>query len=122
MDTLNQPISAESKKKSKFLRAALIISIVIVLNLFFNYTLSLIYKEPVLTNFCPNNQVTSEITTKTECIAEGGQWNQTIPVPQSISNTPASIVTGYCDPNYTCEQNFQNASDAYSQNVFIILV
>ena len=82
------------KPQSKVLKWALIIGIVIVLNMFFNYSLSLIYKQPDYNIFCP-------------------------PMPETapFGNTPA------VNAQYTrCQNNFQTAENTYDRNVFITLV
>ena len=50
--------------QSKVLRWSLIIGIVIVLNMFFNYALSLIYKQPEFNVYCPNTAQIIEANTK----------------------------------------------------------
>jgi len=113
----------EKQQKTKFLKGALIIGIVIVLNLFFNYALSLVYKAPSYDAFCPTSQVETPATTQTDCVAQGGQWTAENYAPATAPVGPdGKAVTGYCTPNYTCQNNFNNAEDAYSRNVFIILV
>jgi hypothetical protein len=80
--------------QSKVLKWSLIIGIVIVVNLFFNYTLSLIYKQPDYNNFCQ-------------------------PVPVAVPSGNISVVnTQYI----TCQNNFQTAENNYDRNVFITLV
>lgn len=95
--------------------------IMIVLNLFFNYALSLVYKSPEYNNFCPTTQVVTIPDNQNECVAQGGQWtdNSTYgkPVPAEV-NQPR----GYCDLQYTCRQEFENANKTYNKNVFIVLV
>jgi hypothetical protein len=55
MDTINQTPHAHTpvpeKKTSKFVHVSIVIAIVIVLNLFANYAVSLIYKEPTYETF-----------------------------------------------------------------------
>jgi hypothetical protein len=106
--------------QSKVLKWSLIFGIVIVLNLFFNYTLSLVYKHPNFENFCPNTaQVVEPIETKDACIAVGGQWNGAYPTPDvKNKNAPA----GYCDAQFTCRNNYESAQKVYDRNVFITLV
>ncbi len=114
----------ETQKKSRFLKVALIIGIVVVLNLFFNYALSLIYKSPDYLTFCPNSQVIKQINTQEECITAGGQWDANIvpaPVNKSDVTAPAEP-TGYCNQNYICQKKFDAASMIYDRNVFITLV
>jgi hypothetical protein len=83
--------------QSKVLKWSLIIGIVIVVNLFFNYTLSLIYKQPDYNTFCPP---------------------MVAPVMPTNSN---SFALGRIAQN-TCENNFQTAENNYDRNIFIALV
>lgn len=102
-------------KQSSFVRWALIAGIVIVLNLFFNYAISLVYKAP---EYPSAPQVVTEITTKQDCLAVGGQWNENMyPAPEAKS-TPK----GYCDPDYTRRMQYEDAHKIYNRTVFIILM
>ena len=69
-------------------RWSVILGIMIVLNLFFNYALSLVYESPEYNNFCPMEQVVTIPDNQTECTDKGGQWtdNQyyTKPVPAPV--------------------------------------
>ncbi len=103
--------------QSKVLRWSLIIGIVIVLNMFFNYALSLIYKQPEFNVYCPNTAQIIEANTKDSCVVKGGQWNEnTAYAPQKFDSS------GYCDLQFTCRQNFDSAQKVYDRNVFITLV
>ncbi|MFA6585594.1 MAG: hypothetical protein WCS86_00305 [Candidatus Paceibacterota bacterium] len=111
--------------KPKVLKWALIIGIVVVLNLFFNYTISLFYKEPDYNTFFPQQQVVEPITNKDACLKVGGQWiespvykdGKTVPVP---AGSPQ--VMSYCNPDFTKQQEFSDAQKVYQRNIFIILV
>jgi len=83
------------EKQSKVLKWSLIIGIVIVLNLFFNYTFSLVYKEPDYSTFC-------------------------LPTPTAVPSgeNVSTLNTQYI----TCQNNFQTAENNYDRNVFITLV
>ena len=108
-----------AKKHGGIGRWAVVIGIVIVLNLFFNYAISLVYKEPSYEAFFPTSQVVAPITNQADCLAAGGQW--TNPDPR-YSNPDGTSAVGSCDPNYTSNLKYQAAEAAYSRNVFIILV
>lgn len=100
---------------------SVILGIVIVLNLFFNYTISLVYDAPNYEAYCPQPQVVVVPDNQNECVAAGGQWTEnqywSKPVrPQVVE--PA----GYCDLQYTCRQEYQDAYDTHNRNVFIVLV
>lgn len=94
-----------------------ILGIVVVLNLFFNYTLSLVYKGPEYNNYCPTPQVVVIPDNQNECVAQGGQWTE-----NAYYNTEPKPVKGYCDLEYTCRQEFDAAQKSHSRNVFAVLV
>ncbi len=102
-------------------RWSIIAGIMIVLNLFFNYALSLAYKSPEYNNFCPSEQVVSVPDNQSTCVAKGGQWTENVyyqkPAPTGIREP-----SGYCDLQYTCRQSFEEAMKSYNRNVFIVLV
>lgn len=101
---------------------SVIIGIVIVLNMFFNYALSLAYKSPKYENYCPETQVVTIPDNQSACTDQGGQWtNNTNYAPKPLPGG-ALEPTGYCDLQYTCRQDYQSAYDNYSRNVFVILV
>lgn len=105
-------------KTSKFVRVSIVVAIVIVMNMFFNYAVSLVYKEPVYDQFVQPVQVIESIKTKDACLAIGGQWNENI-YPEKVSD---SNIKGYCDPNYTNQKKYESAKKIYDRNVFITLV
>ncbi len=104
----------------KILKWSVIIGIIIVLNMFFNYALSLVYKQPDFNVFCPVSQVNEAITTQKQCTEIGGQWNANYygkPVA-----TGEVQPAGYCDPQFTCREAFGAAQKVYDRNIFIALV
>lgn len=103
--------------QSKILKWSVIIGIIIVLNLFFNYALSLVYKEPAYEVYCPNTAQVIEANTKDSCVNKGGQWNEnTAYAPQKME------ASGYCDLQFTCRQAYDTARKAFDRNVFVVLV
>ncbi|MEI7810566.1 MAG: hypothetical protein WCI41_03365 [bacterium] len=112
----------ETNQKPKVLKWALVIGIVIVLNLFFNYSISLFYKEPDYNNYFKQAQVVEPITTKEACLKVGGQWNENGPAYYSAPAGTSPDVKSYCDPNFTKQQEFNQAQKVYNRNIFIVLV
>ena len=105
----------------KVLRWSVIVGIIIVLNLFFNYTLSLVYSSPEWDAFCPQEQVVEIPNEKDSCVARGGQWtdNQYYkPAPADRSEE----MRGYCDLQFTCRQEYEDKRGDYERNVFVVLV
>jgi len=107
------------KTHSSVAKWSLIIGIVIVLNLFFNYALSLVYKAPDYEATFRQSQVVPEITTQEDCVAVGGQWNSQV-VPKSPDGKMQA--QGYCNPDFTKQQQFDAQLKAYNRTVFIVLV
>ncbi len=101
---------------SRFTRTAIIVAIVIVMNLFFNYTVSLVYSEPTYDQFVPSLQIVEQPATKESCVLVGGQWNENI-YPEKETK-----VRGWCDPNYTNQKKYESARKVYDRNVFVTLV
>ncbi len=98
----------------------MIFGIMIVLNLFFNYALSLAYKSPEFNSFCPVEQVNISPDNQKACVDNGGQWNQNT----YYGPTPAGVKEpqGYCDLQFSCRQEYDAANKTYQRNVFVILV
>lgn len=111
--------------QNKFSKWALIIGIVIVFNLFINYAISLVYKAPDWNSYFTQTQVVEAINTKDECLKVGGQWTENNYTYDKA--TPAQIdangkkITGYCNPDFTKQQEFTNAQKVYNRNIFIAL-
>ncbi len=122
MDTTHQ------RPRFNFLKWALVLSIVIVLNLFFTYAIHLIYPEPKHEAFCPIEQVTEAVRTKEACVMKGGSWTENAYYPdraypaKQIPVPNADQPTGYCDLYYSCNKEFTSANDLYRRNVFIARV
>ncbi|MEI6478793.1 MAG: hypothetical protein WCO18_00725 [bacterium] len=106
----------QTQNNSRVLRWSLIIAIVILLNLFYNYTLSLVFSAPEYNNFCSSQQVNTNPQTQNECTSSGGSWTS-YPKP----STPDQA-SGFCDTSYTCRKNFDDSQKAYDKNVFISLI
>lgn len=108
---------------SKLVSWSLIIGIVIVLNLFFNYAISLVYQAPEYENYCKQEQIVTQPQTAEECTTQGGQWSEpdprTTPVYDAAGN-PMKL--GYCDTTFTCRGEYEDANQTYQRTVFITLV
>jgi hypothetical protein len=110
------------EKQSKILKWSLIVGIVVVLNLFFNYALSLIYKNPTFEAFCPSSQINKVIDNQNACLEKGGQWNENVPYTSTVKTESDTQPSGYCNMQFTCQKNYEVAEKLYDRNVFITLV
>lgn len=108
--------------QSKVLKWSLIIGIIIVINLFFNYSLSLVYKQPDYNKYFTQEQVVEPIIVKEKCLEVGGQWNEGDARYNDSSISKPNTVKGWCDPDFTKRQAFEKIVKSYDRNVFITLV
>lgn len=117
----NQTVENKTSR-SKFLKWSIIIGIIIVLNLFFNYTLTLVYKAPEYESYYTRPQVVEAPTNKEDCLSIGGQWTENPTYLQQLKTGDKTAQVGYCDPEYTTRLNYENARKVYERNVFITLI
>lgn len=118
MDTQTSQQNTSPKKTIRFIHVSIIIAIVIVLNLFSNYTVSLLFKEPAQEAYIKPAQVVENVSTKDKCIAVGGGWSENVyPTDKGLTK-----VEGSCDINYTNQLNYQKARASYEKKVFITLI
>ncbi len=110
--------------KPKVVKWALILGIIIVLNLFINYSLSLIYNAPVYENYCKldTSPVRSVIDTPEKCTNIGGQWTPNAYYSEKPIPTDIKEPKGYCDEQFTCRTAFDDANKKYEKSVFVSLV
>ena len=115
--------------KSGIFKWALIAAIIIVLNLFYIFSIKLIYNEPHHEDFCKEEQVRIVPQNQEDCLVVGGQWvedrfiQRGFPRPERLE--PALIEKedgGYCNEQFTCRQEYQDARKLHERNVFVALV
>lgn len=121
MDLNQTNMVTEPKKYSSIIKWALIIGIVIVVNLFINYAISMVYTAPDYNKYCPQTQVIKEVTDQKTCVDNGGQWNpNTNYVPVIKGDITESV--GYCDQQFVCRTDYEESRKVYERNIFVILV
>jgi hypothetical protein len=115
----------ETNQPPKVLKWALIVGIVIVLNLFVNYSLSLIFINPEYDNFCEDKFLSEPATTVEECAQLNGKWTPYIDAELNrpeIAPLPENKATGYCDIYSECSKSYDEARDNHERNIFISLI
>ncbi len=113
----------DSNKKQGILKWSLILSIIIVINLFFNVALSLVYNSPQYDEFCPTERVNKVVENEQKCLDEGGSWTEyEKPRPADVALEENRQITGYCDQQFECRQNYDVARENYERNVFVTLI
>jgi hypothetical protein len=106
-------------QQPKFVRWALMLGIVVILNVFFTVIVALAYPAPDYNTFCPQVNVTA--TDAVACDAQGGVWNTYSPAPVPDVSTPKAI-NGYCDMYAKCQKPYQIANDTHALYAFVIMI
>ena len=90
---------------------------IIVLTIFVTfYGINTLFPKPEYNTYCPEVRTQEFIDTQARCLEVGGKWTEDgYPRPADGKN-----ITGYCDVDYTCRQEFDAAMKLRSRNVFFI--
>ncbi|MEK7145750.1 MAG: hypothetical protein AAB802_01035 [Patescibacteria group bacterium] len=103
----------------KWKKLALSLSILIVLNVFFNVGIATFYDEPAYDDFCPSKLWNVSYNDRLSCEAVGGQWSESANMdPMTTESKP---VIGYCNATFTCQEEYNEALGLYNRNVFMVL-
>lgn len=108
-------INPMETKRSPVLKWVLVLSIMVVANLFINYAINTAYHTPKYEDYCPMmTQPVQDYSTQSSCLAVGGQWNAQV--------SPDSKMNGYCNADFTCRKGYDTAQQTYDRNVFVVRV
>jgi hypothetical protein len=99
-------------KEAKLKNIILGISIFILTLFVTIYGINTFYPKPQYDDFCID-EISKIIQTEQECIDAEGKWNY---YQDATTQTPS----GYCNQNYYCSQDYEDAREKWTQNVFII--
>ncbi len=105
-------------KQPKFVRWALMLGIVVVLNVFFSVIVSLAFPYPQYNDYCPSPTGPTPTDAAT-CDAQGGTWTETSVAPPT---SDVKAPSGYCDMYAKCQKPFQNALDQAALSSFILMI
>ena len=101
------------------------LSIIIVLNLLFNYSIFSFYPSPDMNDFC-GAETRKYYDNKKSCEAVGGEW---VAYSQGPYARPVPIIKEefeapkeYCNAAVFCREQYDEARNLHNRNVFISLV
>jgi len=113
-------ISPEPKNPHpRFVRWALLIAIVIVLNVFFFVFQQNIFPSPKYDAYC--TQPTQKAFTEKACVAQQGVWNAYPPLPSDIGQSKPAV-TGYCNYYASCQPKYESARATQHLYAFALLM
>lgn len=79
------------------------------------YGFNLFYDRPEYADFCGGFKTAEAIDNQERCEKIGGEWNGD-GIPRKVNSEG---VTGFCDRDYTCRIEFEDAQEKYSRDVFL---
>jgi hypothetical protein len=102
----------------KFVRWAVLVGIVILVNIFIFTAISYAFPEPKYDDFCDYRKFSVEPLNPDEatCTANGGLWSE-YPKPD-----PTTGATGFCQADYQCQRDYEAARETQSHHAFLIYV
>ena len=112
-------METRTSQHPKFVRWALLLGIVIVLNIFFSVVLALAYPAPKYEDYCPQVNITP--TDAASCDTQGGVWNN-YTGPKAVPTNGAIVPDGYCDMYAKCQKPFEAANGQHALYAFVIMV
>jgi hypothetical protein len=104
-------------RQPKFVRWAVMLGIIILLNVFFVVGRGLLFTSPQYTDFCPVSTPLAE--TASTCAKNGGDWVAS--GPAALGTTPKTQ-GGYCDYTQKCQKPYDAAEMTYETESFVFLV
>lgn len=103
-------------KHPKFVRWALLIGIVVILNVFFFVIEAIAFPTPDYATYCPT--LTTQAQDAATCDAQGGIWTEYPPQPDV---TAPAKVSGYCDYYAKCSPPYEAALSEQHLYAFILM-
>ena len=112
-------------KKNSMNKVALSILVSIILTVIIialvNVGLSIFIEGPDYNDYCGKFQTQEVIGTQERCDEVGGMWNpEGITYPREVKEDSVGI-DGYCDRNFQCEKDWEDARDGYNQKRYYVL-
>ncbi len=83
------------------------------------YGINTFYERPKYSDFCGEFKTQEIIETQQRCEEIGGQWN---PYPTEYPKKIDGELGGWCDRDYTCRQEYDNAKEIWSRNIFLFAI
>lgn len=79
------------------------------------YGINLIHERPEYEDFCAEFKTAQFIENEQQCQAVGGKWT-----PEEIRCVTTPCPQGYCDRDFTCREQYDEAREKYARTLFLI--
>ena len=116
-----------AKKKNSLNKLALSILVSIILTVIIvslvNVGLSIFMESPEYSDFCGEFKTQEVIDSQESCEAIGGKWNpegKSYPARVVDVEGDVGMIDGYCDRDFECREEFEEAEDDYDQKRYYV--
>jgi len=111
--------------KSSMNKVAMSILVSIILTVIIialvNVGLSIFFEGPEYNDYCGEFKTQEVIDTQERCEELDGKWNpEGVSYPRAVAEDKSPI-EGYCDRNFQCTQDWEDARDDYNQKRYYVL-
>lgn len=137
--------SRKHKKGNKVKKTLMAIAIALILVFFVGYGVNTFYEEPDEDDYCGEKVGRGLYETKESCEGAGGRWEEYPERPEPVKISPNQLICtqkpsvkgetielscvtqeraepeGYCNPNFYCHKEWEEARDPHNRISFIIL-
>jgi hypothetical protein len=112
------------KKSMNKIALSILVSIIltVIIVSLVNVGLSIFMERPDYSDFCGEFKTQEIMDSQESCEAIGGKWN-----PEGKSYPPAravdgdvQVIDGYCDRDFTCREELEEAEDDYDQKRYYV--
>lgn len=93
------------------------IAIIILTSFVTIYGIALLYPQLDYNDYCNNSKQGVLYDSEQACVIAGGKWNSVQPYETVPSSKP---VTGYCDTEFYCRQDYEDAMKKHFRQVFYV--
>lgn len=111
--------NGDKNKTPKFVRWAIMIGIIVVLNIFFLVARNVVLQSPQYNDYCPIQMATSTPQDPQSCSAAGGAWNDLSDQPGPGPVPAKTVPAGYCDLSAKCQPAYNAAMQNFELYAFI---
>jgi len=102
----------------KFVRWAVLLGIVVLINVFSFISVSYAFPDPEYDTFCGDRNLPQKLTdTEASCTENGGVW-----MHDQFAKPESGEVVGYCDLYKECSATYNDAQENHAQTAFLILL
>lgn len=118
---MEENIAVKNIKKQQhpnFVRWALLIGIVVILNIFFVVIQQIIFPAPNYLTYCPRPTV--QARDASSCDSQNGVWTE-YPQKPIIQDSSMKEITGYCDYSAKCQPAYKQARGQQRLYSFVLM-